>query len=788
MRERPLEELAPHRGRVQEKPLRLTLPPRRAGAAPSPVYGEDGFALDPGQSRLLLAMSHEWRISVYQLLIASGHLLFHRYSGQDQFSLRAALESCISESQDDPIIGVIDADLRPTTTIREHIAHVREQFARLDRKEGPTLPEPSHATNGGPSNAPETARICFFAETSREYTHLLQGIHDLHITVSISEGIMTSQWTYASQRFDAETIARMTQQMPILLGHLLQDPGQVAATVPFLTAREQQRILYEWNDTHAPLPEPPTVHQLFEQQAARFPERIAVVYKDQTLSYCELNRRANTLAHRLVELGVRPGELVGVCLARSFDMVTALLAILKAGAAYLPLDAKFPHRRLLHMVNDAGSNIILSHRCFARSLELLPARLLLLDQEPETKEGAEMDREPRSLADVDLDLQISARSLAYVNYTSGSTGTPKGVSICHRNIIRLVFGDNCVRLTAESKILQHATICFDAATFEIWGALLHGATCVLFAERFPTLRKLERCIEQAGVTTMFLTSALFNTIIDEMPAILRSVKQVLVGGEALSVSHIRKGLKELPDTELINGYGPTESTTFASYHLIESVPDDAVTVPIGRPLCNTQSYILDNNQQLVPVGVIGELYIGGEGLALGYLNRPELTKEKFVTGISFLDPAVRLYRSGDLARYLPGGEVDLVGRIDGQIKIHGFRIELGEIETVLQDHPAVRQASVVVRHASQNEKQMVAYLRLERAVENRDLEQHVLEKLPRYMLPTSYHRLEELPVTRNGKLDREQLRFMANAAARRPAARDEYTGIQAGIEQGRSSD
>ena len=714
--------------------LRLTLPTTRLepATASTHIMLEQKLAADLAEQ--LNTLSQEWQVPVYRLLVAVGHLLFYRYSGQDQFTLNAALNANQEE------VLAISANFLQHCTVREHVTFVHDQFRQA-------LSRPYFGTNSD-SRTPGASDICFFQNTFATKNH------ELGISISSKQAALVCGWSYDARRFDGAIIKQMSDQFAVLLGQLLEDPDQLATTATLLTAEEQHRMVWQWNETAVALPKLGTVHELFERQAARVPHDTALIYRDQQLTYQELNQRANRLAHKLIGMGIKPNTLVGVCLDRSFDMIGALLAILKTGAAYLPLDANYPEHRLTHMVEDTGITLILTHGCFANKLENLSPLLLLLDRETDEDQLAD---------DGNLRVTPPTDSMAYVNYTSGSTGTPKGVTICHRNIIRLVFGDNCVRLNAESRILQQATICFDAATYEIWGSLLHGGTCVLFSEKFPTLKKLGRCIAQNQVTSMFITAALFNMIIDESPETLLGVEQVLVGGEALSVTHVRRALELLPQTQFINGYGPTESTTFANYNHITGLPESAVTVPIGRPLSNTQSYILDGQHQLVPVGAIGELFIGGMGLAHGYLNRPELTAEKFITGLPFLDPQERLYKTGDLGRYLPDGKIDLVGRADDQVKIHGFRIELGEIEAVLSQHPAVRQVAVVVRCIAHNEKQITAYMVLEQPAESDELSGYLSKKLPRYMIPTSYQPLETLPITPNGKVDRTLLTTMANA-------------------------
>ena len=351
-------------------------------------------------------------------------------------------------------------------------------------------------------------------------------------------------------------------------------------------------------------------------------------------------------------------------------------------------------------------------------------------------------------------------NLAYVIYTSGSTGVPKGVEICHRGIVRLLVGVDYVQLTNQEVVLQLAPLSFDASTFEIWGALLHGAALVLFPGRVPAAQDLGDVLTRQKVTTLWLTSSLFNAVIDEAPAALSSVRQLLVGGEALSAAHIRRALSALPQTQLINGYGPTESTTFACcYSIPRRLEEAASSIPIGRPISNTQVYILDRQLELVPIGVVGELHIGGDGLGRGYLNRPDLTCEKFIANPFTGRLGDRLYKTGDLARYLPDGNIEFMGRLDDQIKIRGYRIEPGEIEAALTQHPAVKAAAVIARQVQASEKSLMAYVvpKEGQALTAQGLQTFLRQNLPPYMIPARFMFVASLPLTPNGKVDRQAL-------------------------------
>lgn len=543
--------------------------------------------------------------------------------------------------------------------------------------------------------------------------------------------------------------------------------------VTTLGGDDRHKLLVEWNATEVRDRRDATVHELFEEQARARPDALALVRGEEKLTYAELDARAGLIARRLRELGVDADARVATFLDRSIDTIVGLLGILEAGGGYVPIETTYPRDRIAFMLRDAGARAVLTSTSLRDRLPEGAPPAILLDREPQ----------PASRAEGALTSRARGDTLAYVMYTSGSTGTPKGVEVLHRAINRLVRRVEYVRLGPDETLMHAAPLAFDASTFEIWGALLHGAKLVLYPEVVPTARGLREQIGRHGVTTMWLTSALFNAIVDDDPTCLRGLRQILVGGEALSPRHVRRAMDALPETRFINGYGPTETTTFACCH---SIPRDleagARSIPIGRPIRDTHVYVLDPSRELVPVGEVGELYIGGDGLARGYLARPELTAERFVP-----DPfrtGERVYRTGDVCRWLPDGSLDYVGRADDQMKVRGYRIEPGEIEAALVASGAVKTCAVIARPDGAGQKRIVAYLVSAGPDAGRPsvatLREQLRERVPEFMVPSAFVWVEALPITANGKLDVRALPAPTND---RPELSTDYVEPRGPIER-----
>ncbi len=583
---------------------------------------------------------------------------------------------------------------------------------------------------------------------------------DLNIVVvpggDVSGEGMAVIWEASADLFNRSSVEGMIRRFRTILEAVAEDDRTRLWDIPLLTSQERRELLERAGRT-APQPEPALVHELFQEQAAATPQAVALVFQGRSIEYADLNRRANRLARALRRRGVAADARVGVCLRRGWELTTALLAVLKAGGAYVPLDPEDPPKRIAFLVGESGLDLALTKSEFEAALPDSLARLHLDREADRIEQESDADPEWRSHPD----------GLAYVLFTSGSTGRPKGVAVSHRSVVRLVRNSGFADLSPPQVFLQLAPIAFDASTFETWGPLLNGASLVLAPAGQPSLREIGEIIAANGVTTLWLTAGLFNSMVDENPAALTPLKQLLAGGEALSPPHVEKALQVLPATRLINGYGPTEATTFTTTFGLSGLQGFPSSVPLGRPIANTPVYLLDPQMRLAPDGIAGEICIAGPGLARGYLGRPALTADRFRPN-PIGEGGSRLYRSGDLARWNAKGELEFLGRIDQQVKVRGFRIEPEEVEAALVEHPQVRQAALLAHEGSSGEKRLAAYIV---ALFSHDdwsdeLRGFLRDRLPDYMQPAFFVPLDELPLTPNGKVDRRALRGLGTPPQR----------------------
>lgn len=764
------EELAYWKTQLAGAPAVLELPTDKPRPARQSFHGALDSISFPARLRAdVKELSRREGVTLYMTLLAVFDVLLHRYTSREDIVVGAPVAGR-NRVETEALIGffvntlVLRTNLSGDPTFRELLRRVREvtlgAFAHQDLPFERLVEElnPERDSSHNPlfqvafvlQNAPGGAlALSGLTAVPYEREHTTSKF-DLTLAMAERGEELAVAIEYNTDLFERPTIERMLGHLGTLLAAAVADPECRLSRLPMLTSAEQELLSVEWNATARDYPRDSCVHELFEAQAARTPEAVALEFEGQTLSYRELNRRSNQLAHRLRALGVGPEVLVGLCVDRSLEMVVGLLGILKAGGAYLPLDPGYPRERLAFMLKDTRASVILTESKQGKRLPGHQARVVLLDAEADSLR-AESTENPVNAS--------SAKNLAYVMYTSGSTGRPKGTLVPHRGVVRLVQGADYARLRPEEVFLQFAPISFDAATFEIWGSLLNGARLVVSPPGTPTLKDLARVIRRHRVSTLWLTAGVFHLMVEEHLEELSEVAQLLAGGDVLSAPHVEKLLQVPGKGRLINGYGPTESTTFACVHPMERDGKVASPIPIGRPIANTQVYVLDRHYNSAPVGVPGELYIGGDGLARGYWERPGLTAERFVPHPFSRERGGRLYRTGDLARYRADGTLDFLGRVDNQVKIRGFRVELGEIESALAQYPDVQETVVVAREGRAGDKRLVAYivLREDQRPPVTELRAFLKKSLPDYMIPSFFVPMDALPLNPNGKVDRQAL-------------------------------
>ncbi len=748
-------------------PPRLELPTDRPRPSVQRFRGAARPVRLPAElARRLYATGRREGATVYMVLLAGFQVLLARYSGQDDFAVGSPVAGRNRVEIED-LIGffvntlVLRGDLTGTPTFRELLARVREatlsahahQDLPFERLVEELAPERSLA------HAPLVQVVLALQNTPLE-TLEIGGLRLLpmsaarttakfDLTLSFDEhgGELAGMVEYASDLFDVVTIDRLCGHFEQLLEGLSNAPESFVEEIGLLSPQES-RQLAEWNTTARSFPQA-SVYELFARQAERLPDAVAMAFGGRELTYRDLELRSRSLARRLRAWGVGPGSLVGLCAERSPEMVIGMLGILAVGAAYVPLDPEYPEERLAFLLEDTQARVLIAQE---HLLGQLPACEGL---RVEALESAAAE-EPGVPA---LASGASPDDPAYVIYTSGSTGRPKGVVVPHRAIVRLVCETDYVQLGPEDRVAQASNSSFDAATFEIWGALLNGGRLIgIGREVTLSPRDLVAALEREGVTVLFLTTALFNQIAREQPGGFARLRCLLFGGELVDPAAVHAVLQAGAPERLIHVYGPTETTTFASWHRVESVQPGA-TVPIGVPLANGTLDVLDRRLSPLPVGVPGELYVGGQGLAHGYHARPELTAERFGPHPFSIEPGARLYRTGDLVRRRPDGAIEFLGRLDHQIKIRGFRVEPGEIESALLALPGVREAIVLAREdpapGGGEGRRLVAYVAGKATADG--LRKYLRERLPEYMVPSAFVVLEALPLNRNGKVDRQAL-------------------------------
>jgi amino acid adenylation domain-containing protein/thioester reductase-like protein len=726
--------------------------------------------------------------SLYMILLATYQILLYRYTGQEDILVGSATTGR-TKSEFTNIAGyfvnivVLRAKLQGSLTFKTFLEQVRQTvLGALDHQDYPFPLLVEHLQpNRDPSRSP-LFQVSFAFQKPQQFDELMdlftpgetgarvnlgelelepfemaqqEGTFDLSLEMMETKNALVGTFKYNTDLFEAATITRMVGHFQTLLEGIVANPLQPIHALPLLTEAEQQQLL-AWNDTATDYPRDKTIVDLFEEQVKKTSDAIAVVFEDQQLTYSELNSKANQLAHYLQTLAVKPEVLVGICVERSIEMVIGLFGILKAGGAYVPLDPDYPQERLQFMLEDSAVLVLLSQSHLLEQLPILTAKVICLDSEWEQIVAAGSRENPVR--------QSGPKNLAYVIYTSGSTGVPKGVMVEHAAITQHV-NNSIIRYQIESSdnVLQFASLNFDASIEQILSTWCGGARLVLLRTNLLQAKAIQNIIHKEQITIANLPPAYWQQLLQGVnQQNLESLKLLILGGETLT-SQLAQQTRQIlsSDITLLNAYGPTEATITATLFEVTKQFQDNNTekvTPIGLPIANTQTYILDTNHNPTPLGIPCELCIGGHGLARGYLNRPELSKEKFIE-VELFGKTERIYKTGDKARYLPDGNIEYLGRIDNQVKIRGFRIELGEIEAVLSQYPAVRETVVIVREDRPDDKRIVAYIVSHEVPvpTPHELRQFLKDKLPDYMIPSAFVTLEALPLTPNGKIDRQAL-------------------------------
>lgn len=588
---------------------------------------------------------------------------------------------------------------------------------------------------------------------------------DLNVVAIPHAGGMTLKWEYNSDLFERASMERMFDHFAALVARIVDEPERRISRYELMREPERRLVLEEFAQNPQPFPRDASIAAVFQAAAARTPDACALHTADESVTYRELDERSNRLARFMRDRGLRAHDRVALLAERSTAAVTAMLAVLKAGAAYVPLDARYPAERIAWILADAAVSLTLAHGALR---ELLPPQAAVVELDRGAGEIAGASSAP-------LIEPQSPEALAYVMYTSGSTGRPKGVCVSQRNVVRLVTGGGPGRIQADDMVLQYAAYAFDACTYEVWGALLNGAALAIPAGGVLSLAELGEALARARVTVAFLTTPLFHQMVESRLEDLQPLRLLVAGGDVLSPSHARRFVERF-DAALLNGYGPTENTTFTTMYAVPRDIGAVKTISIGRPIPNTSVYLLDANRAPVPIGIPGELWTGGDGVARGYLNAPELTAQRFVDDPFSAQPGAMLYWTGDRARWRADGTLEFLGRTDDQVKVRGFRVELGEIEATLLAHPDVREAAVAIAGAIAEERTLVAHVVLasDATTDGTALRRFVAGRLPDFAVPARIAVLDTLPHSAGGKIDRTALLWREPGAAAPAAAADEH--------------
>jgi len=739
-------------------------------------------------------------VTLFMTLLGGFDVLMSRYSGQQDVALgtdiagrnRAEIEGLIGFFVNQLVMRV---EVRPRESFGELLKRVREvclgayghqdtPFEKLVEELQPErdlsrspLFQVKLILQNAPREALELGGVSLMSGGRNKVQPASQARparFDLTVSIMDREDDLVGTVTYSRDLFEEETIERLMSHYTNVLRGIVEESAKPICWLSVLSVEEREQIVVEWNETGRPYPQDQRIHGMFAKQAERSPDRIALMSEKRHLSYGELDRRANQLGNYLQRLGVGPEVVVGVCLERSVEMVTAVMGTLKAGGAYLPLDPEHPLERLSYMLEDAGSVIALTSRESEKRLPSFWGRTILMEEDWE-QISEESEQEPES--------EVEAENLAYVIYTSGSTGKPKGVMISHEGLANyLRWATEAYRIDEGEGAPVQSSIGFDLTVTSLYGPLINGGRVHLLPEE-EGIEALGTALgRESGYGLVKLTPAHLEVLAQQLmnSEVEGRVGVMVIGGEELRADGLRYWRESARGTRLINEYGPTETVVGCCAYEVNGAESGRETAPIGRPIANTQVYVLDQELEPAPVGARGEIYIAGAGLARGYVRSPELTGEKFIPNRFGVKGGARLYRTGDVGRYFSDGNFEFAGRADDQVKVRGYRIELGEIEAVLNEHRGVRRSVVAAREDERGDKRLLGYVTADEGATPTELKKYVRERLPEYMVPEAILILEEMPLTANGKIDRKKLPS-GKAAGGQPER--EYAGARTPIEE-----
>lgn len=731
--------------------------------------------LDAELTRKLKELAIRSGASLVTTLLTSFELLLYRITGnenmvvglpaagQNDFDMKQLVGHCVNllalRSRIDGRKKFVDHLKERRTGVLDATDHQKYTFGTLVRKLNvprepgriPLVPAVFNVDMNMDDGVAFTGLQHRFISNPRLYENF-----ELFLNATGSEKHLVLEWSYNTDLFQENTVRGWMSDLQGIIERAHAAPTSAITDIVHPAQHDPDAPMppIEWSGAPTPYPHA-TIDQLFERLCSEAPDRIAVEIGEDRVTYGEMNDLSSALADELSARGLQHGEPVGLCLDRCIGTQTAMLAILKAGGCYVPFDLSYPEERVRYMLDDARVRFMLTHAHLVPQLPGSEDRAILLDALGRTKKNA-------APALVHTPVTHGPDSPAYIMYTSGSTGHPKGVVVPHRGVVRLVRDQNYMTFSSDLAFLQMGNLCFDASTFEIWGALLNGARLVLQPQQKPTLTEVAAVLRKHAITSVLFPTGLFNMLVDEHLHDLRGLKHILSGGDVMSPVHARKALRVLGPGVLVNAYGPTENSVVVTCQAVSKEAQLTGTVPIGKPVANTRAYILDEAMRPVPIGATGELYAGGDGVALGYWQRPELTAERFVPDPFTDRPNAKLYRTGDLARWLPDGSIEFIGRADTQVKLRGFRIELGEIEAEMDKTGLLKDRVVLCRTDNPGDKQLVAYLvPLNDALPEdelvHDVREHLRMSLPGHMLPAAFVVLPAFPLNQSGKVDRKAL-------------------------------